>query len=176
MHALDEATVTESALVESAQAGSVDAYCELAARYRDRLLRFLWLRCGNRADAEDAVQDAMLNAWRHIGTYNPRWQFSTWLYRIALRALPDRRIQTDSVDSVPDQTEDAIAAVERDNIWRIAREVLKEEAVLALWLHYGEGLRMQEIATALERTVAWVKVSLMRSRQRLAAIVNEESA
>lgn len=72
-------------LVEAALAGSVDAFGELAGRYQERLFRFLLTRCATRADAEDALQDTFLNAFRYLDSYRPRWRFSTWLYRIAIR-------------------------------------------------------------------------------------------
>ena len=78
---------TETQLIAAAQAGSADAFAELVQLYRDKLLRFLLTRCASYADAEDALQDTMINAYRYIRSYDPRWRFSTWLYRIAIRNL-----------------------------------------------------------------------------------------
>ena len=72
-------------LIEAAKHGSVDAFTELVHAYRERLLRFLVTRCASFADAEDALQDTMINAYRYIRSYDARWRFSTWLYRIAIR-------------------------------------------------------------------------------------------
>ncbi|MCH5378083.1 MAG: hypothetical protein JJ992_29345, partial [Planctomycetes bacterium] len=76
---------SELQLIAAAKAGSADAFADLARRYRDRLLRFLVTRCTSVADAEDALQDTLINAYRYIHSYDPRWRFSTWLYRIAIR-------------------------------------------------------------------------------------------
>ena len=76
---------TEEQLIASAKEGSVSAFSELFENYQERLLRFLVTRCRTRTDAEDAIQDTFINAFRYIGSYNPRWKFSTWLFRIALR-------------------------------------------------------------------------------------------
>jgi RNA polymerase sigma-70 factor (ECF subfamily) len=76
---------TEQQLIEAAKAGSAEAFADLARHYRERLLRFLLSRCTSFADAEDVLQDTLINAFRYIHSYDPRWRFSTWLYRIAIR-------------------------------------------------------------------------------------------
>jgi RNA polymerase sigma-70 factor (ECF subfamily) len=75
----------ELKLIDAAKDGSVEAFTELVHGYRERLFRFLLTRCASHADAEDALQDTLINAYRYIGSYNPQWRFSTWLYRIAIR-------------------------------------------------------------------------------------------
>ena len=76
---------TDEQLAVAAQAGSAAAFDELVQRYRDKLLRFLITRCASQANAEDAIQDTFVSAWRYLGSYDTRWRFSTWLYRIAIR-------------------------------------------------------------------------------------------
>ena len=71
--------VSDEKLVEESLAGSELAFSELVDRYQERLLRFLLTRCRNRADAEDAVQDTFISAYRYLHSYNPRWRFSTWI-------------------------------------------------------------------------------------------------
>ena len=81
----------ELTLIDAAKAGSVGAFTELVGRYREGLLRFLITRCSSVADAEDALQDTMINAYRYLKSYDPRWRFSTWLYRIAIRNAAKQR-------------------------------------------------------------------------------------
>ena len=76
---------SELQLIDAAKAGSADAFADLARLYRERLLRFLLTRCASLADAEDVLQDTLINAYRYIHSYDSRWRFSTWLYRIAIR-------------------------------------------------------------------------------------------
>lgn len=85
----------ELALIDAAKAGSADAFAGLVRSYRDRLLRFLLTRCASYAAAEDALQDTLINAYRYLKSYDPRWRFSTWLYRIAIRNSSARRVLTD---------------------------------------------------------------------------------
>ena len=86
-------------MIALAKQGSVSAFSELVENYQERLLRFLVTRCRSRADAEDAIQDTFINAFRYIGSYNPRWKFSTWLFRIALRNAAKVSEQADSIES-----------------------------------------------------------------------------
>ncbi|MEM7764846.1 MAG: sigma-70 family RNA polymerase sigma factor [Pseudomonadota bacterium] len=161
----------EQQLIAQAQRGDVDAFSSLVEHYRDRLLRFLWLKSGDAGAAEDATQEALINAWRYLKSYNNRWQFSTWLYRIGLRQLK-------SAPEVHDNTATALShdntefELEMDNVWRTARSVLSDDACHALWLRYAEDASIKEIAAIMERTSVWVKVNLMRSRQRLAQHLN----
>lgn len=173
---------SDEQLAAHAQQGNAEAYAELVTRYQQRLFRFLQTRCASRADAEDALQDAFVDAWRYLHSYNSRWRFSTWLYRIALRraarqrndATPGEQVATDPGG---DPLAVCMAADERENLWRTARRLLGEDAVTALWLHSVEGMPIKDIARALQRSLPWTKVSLMRSRRRLrAALMAQEAA
>lgn len=164
----------EQQLIARAQDGCRDAFTTLVQRYQHRLLRFLALRCGVYQDAEDALQGALLNAWRYLPSYDARWQFSTWLYRIGLRELAAKDPGRVELDESMLAVVDALPGVEIDNIWRLAARQLSVDARSALWLRYGEDASISEIASIMSRSNAWVKVSLMRSRRTLAATVEQE--
>ncbi len=158
-------------LVEQALAGSEPAFAALVDRYQQRLLRFLLVRCGVRADAEDALQDAFVDAWRYLHTFDRRWRFSTWLYRIALRRAARQRPAAEPEPAwsaaVQDPLADCMAADERDNLWLTARRCLSADACTALWLHYVEELPQRDVAKTMQRSLPWTKVTLMRARRRL---------
>ena len=163
---------TEEQLIASAQAGSAAAFSQLVEIYQERLLRFLLVRCRSRADAEDVIQDTFINAYRYIQSYKPRWKFSTWLFRIALRnaskigqldEVSDEHVQADDSDPL----EACIIASERENLWLVSRRILSTEAYSAMWLRYVEDMPVKDIAHALGKPVSWTKVTLMRSRRRL---------
>ena len=159
-------------MIALAKEGSVSAFSELVENYQERLLRFLVTRCRSRADAEDAIQDTFINAFRYIGSYNPRWKFSTWLFRIALRNAARVSEQMELLDSdVPASTADpleaCIIASERENLWLTARRMLSADAYSAMWLRYAEDMSVKDVARTLEKPTSWTKVTLMRSRRRL---------
>lgn len=165
---------TDEQLVEDALSGSVAAFAELVERYSERLFRFLLTRCRSRSDAEDALQDTLANSYRYLGSFNPKWRFSTWIYRIAIRnaaRLPQPNTSDAAVEELQDEASDplhdCIRASERRNLWLTAREVLSADAYAAMWLRYAEDMSVRDIATALDRSVSWTKVTLMRSRNLL---------
>ncbi len=172
---------TETQLVEAAQAGSADAFADLVRRYRGGLLRFLLTRCASYADAEDALQDTLINAYRYIRSYDQRWRFSTWLYRIAIRNAangrsPDMPVVHDLRDEESDPLLQCIADSETENLWLSARRLLKDEVFSAMWLRYAEDMSVNDISIALDRSASWTKVNLMRGRRALDAELNGTKA
>lgn len=164
----------ELQLIEKAKAGSVEAFTDLVESYRGRLFRYLLTRCNNYADAEDALQDTLINAYRYLHSYNSQWRFSTWLYRIAIRNLGSNRDDRitelgEPGDAENDPLDHVIAASERQNLWSSARRLLNDEVYTAMWLRYAEDMSVKDIAGALDRSVSWTKVNLMRGRNTLDA-------
>ncbi|HEV8597659.1 MAG TPA: sigma-70 family RNA polymerase sigma factor [Candidatus Dormibacteraeota bacterium] len=70
-------------LISRAQAGDSDAFQELIEPYRRELRVHCYRMLGSFQDAEDALQDTLLTAWRGLGGYEGRASIRTWLYRIA---------------------------------------------------------------------------------------------
>jgi len=163
---------SDNTLAVRAQRGDTRAYSLLVDRYQERLLRFLLVRGNSRADAEDVLQESFVDGWRYLDSFDDRWQFSTWLYRIALRnAARQARFEGGATVETADPASDPLAEVyaesQRQNLWRIARRVLQPEWVTALWLHYVDEMPQKEVARAMQRSLPWTKVTLMRARRKL---------
>ncbi|MEX2124775.1 MAG: sigma-70 family RNA polymerase sigma factor [Woeseia sp.] len=179
---------TDEELVSEALRGSASSFNRLVERYQERLFRFLLARCSSRADAEDAMQDTFVNALRYLQSYNPRWQFSTWLYRIAIRSAGrnahrntagggghSAQDHAELADDAPDPLEQCIQASERENLWLAAKQLLSQEAYAAMWLRYAEDMPVKDVARALGRPQSWTRVVLLRARRRLAERLNDDS-
>ena len=163
---------TDEQLVEASLDGSAGAFDEIVGRYQERLLRFLLTRSSSRADAEDAVQDTFINAYRYLASYDSRWRFSTWIYRIAIRnAAPQRRPEWHDSDvelvDDSDTLKECMAHSERENVWLAAKRLLSNDSYDAMWLRYVEDLSVKEISSALEKSASWTKVTLLRGRRKL---------
>ena len=166
--------LTETELIERAKGGSIRAFTRLIETYRERLLRFLLTRCQSYADAEDVLQETLVNAYRYLHSYRPEWRFSTWIYRIAIRNAASQRAfevreAPDFADESDGPLEACIGEQSWQNVWLAAKRVLNEDTYAAMWLRYVEDMSVIDIAVALERTESWAKVNLLRGRKALAA-------
>jgi RNA polymerase sigma-70 factor (ECF subfamily) len=165
-------------LALAARSGERGAFEALVERFEAPLFRFLLVRTGRAADAEDLTQEAFLRAWQKIESYDPRWRFSTWLFTLAKRMAVSRararRPEATGTDALAhaavdqDPADHAAGAEERENLWALAERVLGVEQRSALWLRYVEELPMDEIARVLNRPRVSVRVLLFRARSRLA--------
>src|SRR5216684_5479955 len=89
-------------LVHASKNGDVTAFEQLVKRYDRRLLRIAEHVTHNREDSQDAVQEAFLKAFQHLGEFREDSQFSTWLIRITLnQSLMKVRKQRRSIREVP---------------------------------------------------------------------------
>ncbi|MDJ0700149.1 MAG: sigma-70 family RNA polymerase sigma factor [Woeseiaceae bacterium] len=173
--------INELKLIEDAKAGSVTAFTDLVESYRVGLFRFLRTRCSNHADAEDALQDTLMSAYRYLDSYNPRWRFSTWLYRIAIRnAMRNRSSELTGGDE-PVSTENdpldwVIAQSERENLWAAAHRLFSDDVYAAMWLRYVEDMSIKDIARVLDHSVSWTKVNLSRGRKALDAELGQQQS
>ncbi len=137
---------------------------------------------GNRADAEDAVQETALRAYRAYGSFRGESTPTTWMYRIlaGVAAEPKRRRRTpadfDEAAHVaehrgrrPDET-----AEERDESRAVLRVLggLPERQREIVTLFYLEGLKYDEVAKALGVSVGTVKSTLSRAREAIRAALD----
>jgi RNA polymerase sigma-70 factor (ECF subfamily) len=148
------------------------AFTKLAEDYGARLYAVAFRLLGHRADAEDAVQRALLKAFAARDAYSPQWAVSTWLYRILTNVCVDelrRRRPTGEVDDTRAATPSPATAIgARVDVTRALESVPREARVL-LALHYVNGLSHRELAQIRGISVNTVKSQLARGKQILRA-------
>jgi RNA polymerase sigma-70 factor, ECF subfamily len=152
------------------------AFRELVSRHIDRAFALALRILGNRADAEDVVQDAFLKVWIHRGRWiEGRAKFSTWLYRVVTNRCIDftRQPRGEDVDSVPelaDDQPDAVTSMHRDEVHgmlEVAMKRLPDQQRIAVVLSYHENLSNSDIAEVMGTTISAVESLLKRGRQQL---------
>jgi len=174
----------DASLVTRAQAGDGDAFGVLVRRYEARVFRLVRRIVGD-DEAEDALQETFLSAWRALPRFAGASTFSTWIYRIASNAalmrLRKRRPDIVSLDApvpgrddestVPRELvdwgptpEDALADTETRTAMDAAIAALPPEQRAAFLLRDVEGLDNADAAAALELTVPAFKARVHRAR------------
>jgi len=147
-------------------------FTRLAEEYGARLYAVAFRLLGNRADAEDAVQRALLKSFAARASYSPRWAVSTWLYRILTNVCVDelrRRRPSAEVATVLVSTPSPAGAIgARIDVARALTAVPREARVL-LALHYVDGLSHRELAAVRGISVNTVKSQLARGKTILRA-------
>ena len=182
----------ERLLVERCQQGDPDAFRRLVEPYSERLFTALCGMMGSREDAEDLLQEALLAAYRSLGSFRREASFYTWLYRVVVnRALNelkrrgrhggkvslDRWMEQRSVSpgalfdlERPNPEEDAARVQIRDAV-HAALERLPPKYRAAIVLKDLEGFSQEEISNILSCSVGTVKSRLSRARDRLKEIL-----
>jgi len=168
--------LTDQELARQTVAGSGLCFAELVGRHGPRLLRFLQQRTRCLQDAEDLLQDTFARAYEHIGSYDPTWKITTWLFTIASRLACSHWRRRSAVplteearlpDTTPGPAQQVAHKEESQNLWSLARRGLSENQYDALWFRYAEGLTVKEISRAMGKTPTHVKVLLHRGRNAL---------
>ncbi|MDX3076376.1 RNA polymerase sigma factor SigM [Streptomyces sp. MI02-7b] len=173
--------VADSDLLARHVAGDPDAFAELVRRHRDRLWAVALRTLGDREEAADAVQDALVSAFRSAHTFRGQSAVTTWLHRITVNACLDRARKAASrrTSSVVDEKqfedllephESAAAPAERGELHRElfrALATLPPEQRAALVLVDMQGYPVAEAAAVLDVPPGTVKSRCARGRARL---------
>lgn len=169
----------ESELVAQAATGDEQAFALLLDGCRQRSWAVVYRICGDAHDAEDALQDAAIAAWRHLDTFRGGARFSTWFYRIAanaaLQVVRRRRDQphaeiAELADTHTGGIDDRVTA---GMVVQTALAQLRPEFRAALVLREWGGLSYQEIADWQQVPIQTVKSRLNRARTAVAGLVGE---
>ncbi|MFF9085752.1 RNA polymerase sigma factor SigM [Streptomyces sp. NPDC014991] len=161
--------------------GDPEAFGEIVRRHRDRLWAVALRTLGDREEAADAVQDALVSAYRAAHTFRGQSAVTTWLHRITVNACLDRVRKAASRKTAPvDDTErleqllepyeSASAPAERKDVHRQLLEALgtlPPEQRAALVLVDMQGYPVAEAARILDVPTGTVKSRCARGRARL---------
>ena len=175
-------TASDAAIVRQVLDGNPEAFGVLVARHQERCTRLALHITGSREDAEDAVQETFLRAYRSLASYQERDRFSAWLVRILVNqcrtTLAKRRRHAEVPDwdwaAVPGDVEEhpAERAALREELER-ALATLEPEQREAVVLKFADELTYDEIATATGASVSALKMRVQRACRRLRALLQE---
>jgi len=158
----------EEDVVSRAIKGDGEAFAQLYTEHFDKIYRYVYLKFGNQAEAEDLTQEVFVKALEAIGSY--RWRnlpFVSWLFRIAHNQIIDYFRKQGKVEKVT--WDDNIAHVDEPNPALIAEQKLELEKLAdnvkklppaqceVISLRFGAELSIAEVAKALGKSPGTVK-------------------
>lgn len=177
----------EAALARRAQGGDQTAFAVLVQRYSGALFNLAYRMLDDRHEAEDAVQEVFLRAYRRLDSFDPGRRFVTWLLSIgsnycidrirrrrgAWLTLDDVAFWLPSGDPGPERS--ALLDERRQAVQRALQQLPDTYRGVTV-LRYWHDLSYLEIAEALGLTEATVKTRLHRARKMLAEALDAEGA
>jgi RNA polymerase sigma-70 factor (ECF subfamily) len=184
-------SASDDRLVEWAQDGAYGAYEEIVRRYQDKAFRLAFSLMKNESDAQDVVQEAFLNMYRKLDTFEGKSAFGSWMYRVVVNAAlmrlrkKKRRSEVQVDDEEGDFPEDEYYVTSAPE-WRLRADEAAENSELrekiidavgelapkyqtVFLLKEVEGLSLKEIAGVLDLSVGGIKSRLHRARLHLRA-------
>ncbi|MGR4881664.1 RNA polymerase sigma factor SigM [Streptomyces sp. LARHCF249] len=181
----DPDPVQDQELLARHVAGDPEAFGELVRRHRDRLWAVALRTLGDREEAADAVQDALVSAYRAAHTFRGDSAVTTWLHRITVNACLDRARKaasrktsplddTERLERLLEPHESAEAPAERQDLHRqllAALSTLPADQRAALVLVDMQGYPVAEAAEILDVPTGTVKSRCARGRAKLLPMV-----
>jgi RNA polymerase sigma-70 factor (ECF subfamily) len=163
----------DRALVRRYLGGQRDAASGLVDRYQKPLFNVALRMLGNVEDAEDVTQTVFLNAFLKLRTYDPRYRFFSWVYRMtvneSLNVLKGRKrtvtLEAEPSVPAPGATADRTAEVQ-DLVGRALMRLKHDDRAVVVLKHFAS-FSYEEIAEVLEIPVRTVKSRLYTARDRL---------
>jgi RNA polymerase sigma-70 factor (ECF subfamily) len=171
----------DAMLVEACLRGDRHAFDELVDRYEGPLFSAAYRITGSVEDAMDATQNAFVNAYEKLHTFDPSYRFFSWIYRIAinqsLNLVGRRRDQTAFDDDTPAAEPNPSEVFESTEIRGHLKKALFElepHYRTVIVLKHLDGFSYREISELLDIPEKTVKSRLFTARQKLRVILTEQ--
>ena len=176
-------TQPDPGVLRKAQRGDERAFTLIVRAYERPVFNYVMRLVGDRSLAEDLTQEIFIRVYQGLPGFSLRSRFTTWLFQVTknrvldeLRALERRPRSVATLDDIPpleaiDQPFERMETI--DAVWR-SIEALNVDLKMALLLRDVVGLAYNEIADALEITLATVKWRIYKAREEVqAALIRE---
>jgi RNA polymerase sigma-70 factor (ECF subfamily) len=187
---VNDTSVSDHELVTRAQQGSEKAYRELLGRFQRPVFSIIYRMIRDREQAEDLAQETFVRVFNNIDRYDPRYKFSSWIFKIATNLTIDhirrKELNTVSIDgsrnattaeqieatsitiASPDENpEELLEAKELGEEIEEAIGKLRPEYRADILLRHVDGREYQEIAEILSLPLGTVKTYIHRGRNEL---------
>jgi len=174
----------EIEIIKKAKNGDGKAFGKLYDEYMPKIYRFVFLKIGRKADAEDLTHQIFMNAWQNVDRYEFKgFPFSSWLYRIANNTVIDYYRTWKNNQSLETTKEEALTETpnfddqldKRLNlkIIKTAINKLEQDQQSVLIMKFVDDLSNKEIAEILEKSEGAIRVIQHRALKQLKNIIND---
>ena len=170
----------DEALVARCLGGELEAFETIVSRYQRVLFNAAYRLLGDREDARDVAQGALVKAYEKLASFDPRYRFFSWIYRIvvneALNTRDRRRPSAPLLWDLPasGNLEERLASRERsDSVQAALLRLSAEDREVIVLRHFAE-LSYAEIGETLGLPEKTVKSRLHEARQRLGRMLGAE--
>ncbi len=170
-------------MVARVLAGDVEAFALLVDRHHERMARSAYHLLGSEADAEEAVQDAFVRAFRALATYQDREQFGAWILRILVNRCRTRIVREKRrEETAAEWLRETSASFEPPDHFAMQDELSHALALLpteqreAVVLRYANELDYEEMSSITGAGISALKMRVKRGCERLRAILEASRA
>lgn len=182
----------ETALVDAARGGDLDAFDTLVRRYQERIYATIYHLTANHEDAADLTQETFIKAYRALKSFRGDSSFFTWLYRIGInKALnflkQSHRQRTFSLNDLDERgAREVLRGLVSDSTplrhirlqelqqrLNAAMQQLSEVHRMVVILHDIQGLPHEEISRILQCNIGTVRSRLFYARQQLQGLLSD---
>lgn len=179
----------ENSALERAKQGDERAFEDLLAAYDKRIYNIAYRMMGNPNDAQDMAQEAIIKAYRNLGSFKGSCMFSSWIYRITVNTCLDelrRRkkrnvVYLDAVENegaaYPDRAPLPDQVAESNEKYKVILSAIRdltEDYKTVIVLRDMQGFSYQEISQIIDCNIGTVKSRINRARNILKSVLSKE--
>lgn len=162
-------------LIEYSKQGDSNAFAQLYSEYANEMFRYSVYMMGNKQDAEDVMQEAVLSAWRNIHTLNDHSVFKVWLFKILTnRCKTELMKRNKTPDTLPIDEYDFLVSEEDESFSQDLKDALRQLTPpdgQIIILSVICGFKSYELAEIYNMTPSTVRSRQKRALEKLKAIL-----
>lgn len=181
---MSKTATSDESIVAEITAGNVEMFAEIMARYEAKLTRYVIYLIHDNGTATDVLQETFIKAYQNLNSFNTKYKFSSWIYRIAhneaMNAIKKHRfLYSEEVDDLPSKEyEQNISELIDGDLLKInvhdCLRQLEPKYREVIQLVYFENMKYDDVSDVLHIPSSTVGVWLSRAKSKLKLICTQK--